>query len=91
MVSGGFDSLRTTKAAFDEGLLDEQDLRLVRTAFLRAQQIRAGVDAGFIRTEDYEAVKNSFLHSLSMSTDPTALRGQPLYNLPVVEHFPLHL
>lgn len=75
MTSGGYESLRTAKAAFDEGLLDEHDVRVVRTAFLRAQQIRAGLDAGFIRESDYEAVKQSFLNSLNMSGDPTSLRG----------------
>ena len=78
MTSGGYESLRTAKAAFDEGLLDEHDVRVVRTAFLRAQQIRAGLDAGFIRESDYEAVKQSFLSSLNMSADPTSLRGPPL-------------
>lgn len=75
MASGGYQSLRTAKAAFDEGLLDENDVRQVRTAFLRAQQIRAGLDAGFIRESDYEAVKSAFLNSLNMAADPTSLRG----------------
>lgn len=76
MPAEGYQSLRTAKAAFDEGLLDEHDVRQVRTAFLRAQQIRAGLDAGFIRESDYEAVKQAFLSSLNMGADPGSLKGK---------------
>ena len=75
MPSSGYESLRTAKAAFDEGLIDEQDVRLVRTAFLRAQQIRAGLDAGFFKESDYEAVKNAFLNALRMAEEPTTSNG----------------
>lgn len=75
MPSSGFESLRTAKAAFDEGLIDEQDVRLVRTAFLRAQQIRAGLDAGFFKETDYEEVKRAFLNALSMAGEPTSSIG----------------
>ena len=92
MVAGGYESLRTAKAAFDEGLLDEEDVRLVRTAFLRAQQIKAGLDAGFIREADYEAVKSAFLNSLNMASDPTSLKGANQTHLLIfvaINHFTL--
>ena len=49
--------LRTTKQALDEGLLTQQDFEVVKVAFLKAQQIKAGLDAGFIRQEDYDRVR----------------------------------
>ncbi len=48
--------LRTAKQAMGEGLIGQEDFDQIKTAFLRAQQIKAGLDAGFIREEDYVQV-----------------------------------
>ncbi len=34
---------------------------------MQAQQIRAGVDVGFLRPEDYERTRDAFLHSLDFT------------------------
>lgn len=46
----------------------QEDFNEIKTAFLRAQQIKAGLDAGFIREEDYVQARDSFLHALDFST-----------------------
>jgi cofilin len=56
--------LRTAKQAMDESLITQEDFDVVKRAFLKAQQIKAGLDAGFIREEDYVQARDSFLHSL---------------------------
>lgn len=56
--------LRTSKIAMGEGLITQEDFDQVKVAFLKAQQIKAGLDAGFIREEDYVQARDSFLHSL---------------------------
>ena len=56
---------------FSAGDFDE-----VKTAFLRAQQIKAGLDAGFIRENDYQNVKKAFLDSLNMSSNPAAVASE---------------
>ncbi|KAK9837037.1 hypothetical protein WJX84_011626 [Apatococcus fuscideae] len=56
--------LRTCKEALEEALISSSDFDVVKTAFLRAQSIKAGLDAGFILPEDYAQVKHVFLSSL---------------------------
>lgn len=66
--------LRTAKQALDEGLITTNDFDCVKVAFLKAQQIKTGVDAGFIRQDDYHKARDAFLHALDfqvMSTFPT--------------------
>jgi cofilin len=46
----------------------QEDFDQVKKAFLRAQQIKAGLDAGLIRDEDYIQARNSFLHALDFNT-----------------------
>ncbi len=46
----------------------QDDFDQIKLAFLRAQQIKAGLDAGFIREEDYVQARDSFLHALDFST-----------------------
>ncbi len=38
--------LRTAKTAMDEGLIAQSDFDVIKLAFLKAQQIKAGMDAG---------------------------------------------
>lgn len=67
-------SLRTAKQALDEQLITQQDFDCVKVAFLRAQQIKAGLDAGFIKQEAYERASNAYLHALDfqlMSSMPS--------------------
>ena len=61
-----YDVLRTSKAALDEGLIDQGDYDAVKRSFLRAQQIKAGLDAGFIPEAEYTHVKRTFLESLNI-------------------------
>lgn len=57
-------ALRVAKQALDEGLITQQDFECVKVAFLRAQQIKAGLDAGFIKLESYEKAQDAYLHAL---------------------------
>ena len=76
-----YDVLRTSKAALDEGLIDQKDYDAVKSSFLRAQQIKAGLDAGFIPEAEYTNVKKAFLESLSigipLSGGPTSTNHAP--------------
>ena len=56
-------TLRTARAAMQEGLITEGDYEVVKAAFLKAQQFKAGLDAGFISEADYADVKTRFLDS----------------------------
>lgn len=62
--SGSLQSLLSTKAALDLGLISQTDFDAVKGAFLRAQQIKAAQDVGLIRPEDYEDTKREYLDSL---------------------------
>eukprot|EP00201_Polytomella_parva_P003883 CAMPEP_0175073152 /NCGR_PEP_ID=MMETSP0052_2-20121109/20371_1 /TAXON_ID=51329 ORGANISM="Polytomella parva, Strain SAG 63-3" /NCGR_SAMPLE_ID=MMETSP0052_2 /ASSEMBLY_ACC=CAM_ASM_000194 /LENGTH=320 /DNA_ID=CAMNT_0016340865 /DNA_START=46 /DNA_END=1008 /DNA_ORIENTATION=- len=59
--------LRTAKQAFEEGLIEKNDYDSIKNAFLRAQQIKAGLDAGFISQGLYAQARDSFLHALDFS------------------------
>lgn len=59
-------SLRTAKAALDEGLLDDQDYATVKSSFIKAQSIKAGVEAGFISEQDYTEARKAFFGGLGM-------------------------
>lgn len=67
-------ALRAAKQALDEQLITQQDFDCVKVAFLRAQQIKAGLDAGFIKQEAYERASDAYLHALDfqlMSSMPS--------------------
>ncbi|KAF6260986.1 actin-depolymerizing factor AdfA [Scenedesmus sp. NREL 46B-D3] len=71
-------ALRSAKQALDEGLITPQDFDVVKVAFLKAQQIKAGLDAGFIRSEDYEKAVDAYMHALDfqvMATLPSLSSG----------------
>lgn len=70
MDLGGYEGLKSAKAALDGGLIAEVDYEEVKVAYLRAQQIRAGLDAGFIKESDYQNIKRAFLNSLNLA-DPS--------------------
>ncbi|KAG2442253.1 hypothetical protein HYH02_009737 [Chlamydomonas schloesseri] len=70
--------LRTAKQALDEGLLNPEDYDFIKKAFLRAQQIKAGLDAGFIKEEDFVQARDSFLHSLDFALVGGS-SAQPVY------------
>eukprot|EP00775_Hariotina_reticulata_P006288 gene6288-6524_t len=57
-------TLRSAKQALSEQLITQQDFDCVKVAFLRAQQIKAGLDAGFIRKEDYDRAVEAYLHAM---------------------------
>jgi cofilin len=68
-------ALKTAKEALDLGLITPQDYDVVKVAFLKAQQLRAGRDAGLMREEDYVKLRDSFLSALDftvMTTLPAA-------------------
>lgn len=67
-------ALRTAKAALDEGLIGTADFDVVKAGFIRAQQIRAGLDAGFIREDDIKQARETFFHSLEMGSPGQAQR-----------------
>jgi len=67
-------ALRAAKQALDEQLITQQDFDCVKVAFLRAQQIKAGLDAGFIKQDAYERASDAYLHALDfqlMSSMPS--------------------
>lgn len=64
MADASLQSLLSTKAALDLGLVAQADFDAVKNSFLRAQQIKSAVDVGLIKPEDYEETKRSFLDSL---------------------------
>jgi cofilin len=71
-------ALRSAKQALDEGLITPQDFDVVKVAFLKAQQMKAGLDAGFIRTEDYNKAVDAYIHALDfnvMATLPSQSSG----------------
>eukprot|EP01023_Acetabularia_acetabulum_P024657 TRINITY_DN2374_c0_g1_i11.p1 TRINITY_DN2374_c0_g1~~TRINITY_DN2374_c0_g1_i11.p1 ORF type:complete len:301 (-),score=69.58 TRINITY_DN2374_c0_g1_i11:2272-3174(-) len=55
--------LRASKCALDEGLIGGEDYEGVKASFLKAQQLRAGVEAGLIKEEDYADAKKAFMGS----------------------------
>lgn len=65
MADATLQSLLSTKAALDLGLISQADFDAVKSAFLRAQQIKAALDVGLIKPEDYEETKREFLGSLA--------------------------
>lgn len=71
MASLDLATLRTAKIALGEDLITQDDFLLIKKAFLKAQQIKAGLDAGFIREEDYQQARDSFLHSLDFTVSAT--------------------
>lgn len=73
MSALNFDALRTAKAALDEDLISQADYDAVKDSILKAQgsilkaqQIKAGLDAGIIPEEELANVKRAFLQSLSL-------------------------
>ena len=65
------DSLRGARTALEENLITEEDFDSIKVAYLKAQQYRAGLDAGFIEKADYAEVKARFLDDVSrMSIAP---------------------
>ncbi|GBF98059.1 hypothetical protein Rsub_10287 [Raphidocelis subcapitata] len=59
--------LRVARQAVEEGLISSNDYDVVKVAFLRAQQIKAGLDAGFIRSTDHEKARDAYLSALDFS------------------------
>ncbi|KAG1668151.1 hypothetical protein FOA52_005143 [Chlamydomonas sp. UWO 241] len=72
--------LRTAKMAMQEELIDQSDFDFIKQAFLKAQQIKAGMDAGFLREEDYIAARDAFLKSLDFKTPGS--HGSPVVHAP---------
>lgn len=64
-------TLRTAKIALGEDLITQDDFLMIKKAFLRAQQIKAGLDAGFIKQDDYQQARDSFLHALDFNVSAT--------------------
>lgn len=69
--------LRTAKMALDEQLIDPSDFDTVKKAFLKAQQIKAGMDAGFLREEDYMEARDAFLKSLDFTVNQRMVAAPP--------------
>ncbi|KFM27205.1 Actophorin [Auxenochlorella protothecoides] len=65
MADPALQTLLSTKAALDLGLVTQADFDMVKTSFLRAQQLKAAVDVGVLREEDYEATKSQFLELIT--------------------------
>jgi cofilin len=72
MADPTLQALLSTKAALDLGLVSQEDYDAVKSAFLRAQQLRAAVDTGLMREEDYEATKADYLSSLTLGSQDSS-------------------
>lgn len=57
-------SLLSSKAALDLGLIHPEDFEAVKQAFLSAQKVKTGLDAGLLTVEDFEAAKRDFINSV---------------------------
>ena len=80
MADSSLQTLLSTKAALDLGLISQADFDAVKNSFLRAQQIKAALDVGLIRQADYESAKLEYLGSLagaSTALAPTAPARPP--------------
>ncbi|KAI7842449.1 hypothetical protein COHA_004088 [Chlorella ohadii] len=75
MADATLQSLLSTKAALDLGLISQADFDAVKNAFLRAQQIKAALDVGLIKPEDYEETKREFLGALAGGIAPASTAG----------------
>ncbi|GMH33768.1 hypothetical protein BSKO_01602 [Bryopsis sp. KO-2023] len=69
-------TLRTAKAALDEGLITQADFNSVKEGFLNAQRIKAGLDAGFIPEEDFAQASAAFFESLGVSPQTASSGAQ---------------
>jgi cofilin len=57
-------SLLSSRAALDLGLIHPEDFEAVKQAFLSAQKVKTGFDAGLLTVEDFEAAKRDFINSV---------------------------
>jgi len=74
------DTLRDAKKAMDEGLIDQKDFEEIKKAWLKAQQIKAGIDAGksgIFRTPGSNNLE-PHLRSVRVSTGRGLLAGEGL-------------
>ena len=71
--------LMNAKAALDLGLLNEEDYGRVKESFLKAQQLRAAIDAGLIdEGEQVEHARDGFVAMvLGASNEGTAQGSAP--------------
>ena len=65
-MADSLQSLVNTKAALDLGLVTQADYDAVKSAFLKAQQLRTAMDSGLISQDDFEANKTRYLASLTL-------------------------
>lgn len=72
------DDLRDARTAVEEGLITLEDFESIKVAYIKAQQYKAGLDAGFIKPADYAEVKDRFLDDISrLSISPTPAAWSP--------------
>lgn len=53
--------LETCKLALERGLISSVEYDAVKGAFVKVQQIKAGVDAGLLQHDDYERVSGDWM------------------------------
>lgn len=71
MTDPGLQTLLSSKAALDLGLISPSDFDVVKASYLRAQQLRAAMDVGLLHAEDYDSAKQQFLQQVLGSAGPT--------------------
>ncbi|KAI8470344.1 MAG: hypothetical protein J3K34DRAFT_521469 [Monoraphidium minutum] len=67
--------LRLARDAVSEGLINDGDYDLVKLGYIRASQIRQGLDAGLWRDADPDRAREVFLGSLDIAPPPLAGGG----------------
>jgi len=71
-MADSLQSLVNTKAALDLNLVSQTDYDAVKSAFLKAQQLRTAMDSGLISQDDFETNKTKYLASLTLQ-DPAPI------------------
>jgi cofilin len=71
-MADSLQSLVNTKAALDLNLVTQADYEKVKSAFLKAQQLRTAMDSGLISQEDFDTNKSKYLASLTLQ-DPAPI------------------
>ncbi|KAG7666977.1 hypothetical protein Ndes2526B_g04540 [Nannochloris sp. 'desiccata'] len=83
-MADSLQSLVNTKAALDLNLVTQADYDAVKSAFLKAQQLRTALDSGLISQEDFDANKSEYLTNLTLQ-DPAPIppaRAAPVQRVP---------
>lgn len=78
MADPALQTLLSSKAALDLGLITHEDYEIVKSSFLKAQQLKAAVDVGVLKGDDYERTKEQFLQLIAAAPAGSAVPSAPV-------------